>query len=176
VKGIIDVAGLRTAEHLAQSYARAVDIGMTIIVDDWRFGLLFFEYDGDGSTWCIHPSTERAEFIRAMRAQSDRLIRLVSAGFEGASTNIVPAAGSPRGLSGEQIKNMAALGKGFHAEVKRELPDGWGYALLMWDPEGLAHFYTSSGQREDMGTALAELAGILEAEGDVPPGVLGSER
>lgn len=172
----IDCPGLEIVESKMQGLGAAIDFVLRYADVPWRFLLLVVEYGGGGSCYIRSPASDRGEMVRVARAGGKGLrekgsrwpawsVRDVEAG----------AAASAGPLSGESLVKLAASVKPLGEAIERELPKGWGCALLLYDPGDNGYLYVSSAEREDMATALLESADRWERHEDRPPGRLGKD-
>jgi len=166
----IDVRGLRRVENQMQKWGALIDIAVEGAVPDWGFFLLVLEYRGGGSSFvCGAPAP--AEIIELCRRQGQRLRDNV----ESPGVEIKTYPGShPEAIQEHQVEALTESIPVLVQVLRRELPRGWGFGLMIYARNSDQVVYVSTGEREDMATALLEFADRMEAGEVRGPGVVGT--
>lgn len=173
-KPVANPEGFALVEKAMQPIARAIAEGLRRAGrSDWRFFVVCFEYEGGGTSY-VSSEPERADMISAIRSQGERLARVPAPASGGPTIELRPAGADANLLTLDPygIEVLATVAQFSGVLVREVLPPGFGFALLLYLNAARAgsHFYVASAEREGAAAMLLELAEILEAGEDRPPG------
>lgn len=165
----IDVRGLRRVENQMQKWGALIDIVVEDAVPGWGFFLLALEYRGVGSSF-ICGAPNRGEIIDLCRRQGRRL----EANVASPGVMISNCPGHPEAIQEHQVERLTDLVPELVETLRRAMPRGWGFGLMIYARRSDQVVYVSTGEREDMATALLEFAHRMEAGEIRAPGVVGT--
>jgi hypothetical protein len=168
VEGPIDSGGLAEVVGKLQGLARRETRALERIARNWRFLILAVELgEGTGSAYGTN-SPERGEIIAAARRQGRRL----SGDDKGPGIHIGTGPGRISARRAERLVRYARIAGG---RIAHAMPQGWGFALLIYPAEGKSGIYVANCERGAMALTLLEAAERWGRHEDRPPGRLGKD-
>lgn len=167
--GRIDVRGLRQVENQMQKLAALIDIVVEDAVPDWGFFFLAREYEGGGSCYVCGASNP-GEIIELCRRQGRRLKADVPS--PALIISNCPG-GHPEAIKEHQVERLTDLVPELSQTLRRAMPRGWGFGLMIYARHSDQVLYVSTGGRTGMATTLLEFADRMEAGEMRGPGVVG---